>query len=151
MKTRTKEGARRTPYDGQRELVNAVFGKTKPPITLSKEELLKEKPSPSLALAKFFRMHPAELQYIIARLVSLAKAGDLKAIDIIFDRLDGLPQQSLNVTGELPVTLKFVPFKEIEKQEDAPQITMSTEPNVIEAHIIEMETDNETIGQRKAN
>ncbi|WP_413711753.1 DUF5681 domain-containing protein [Rhizobium sp. Rhizsp82] len=41
-----------------------------------------------------------QLEHICAKLVSMAKNGDLASIDRVFDRLEGKPSQSLNIGGQ---------------------------------------------------
>lgn len=40
---------------------------------------------------------------IVKALVEKAKEGDLKAVDIVFDRVDGKAEQTINLDGELTV------------------------------------------------
>jgi hypothetical protein len=65
-------------------------------------------------LKNHFSLHPQELQAILRKLVSLARMGDLRAIDMIINRLDGLPVQNHTVSGELPIRLQFVPYNLID-------------------------------------
>jgi hypothetical protein len=41
-----------------------------------------------------------QLEHICAKLVSMAKNGDLASIDRVFDRLEGKPSQALNIGGQ---------------------------------------------------
>ncbi len=40
---------------------------------------------------------------IVKALIAKAKEGDLKAVDIVFDRVDGKAEQTINLDGELTV------------------------------------------------
>ena len=56
-------------------------------------------PSLLTALKKHLEAHPEEVDQIVTTLVSMARAGDLKAIEIVGDRLDGKPTQRSEISG----------------------------------------------------
>ena len=56
-------------------------------------------PSLLVALRKRLEAHPEEVEQIVTTLVSMARSGDLKAIEIVGDRLDGKPTQRSEITG----------------------------------------------------
>ncbi len=56
-------------------------------------------PSLLVALRKRLEAHPEEVDQIVNTLVDMARAGDLKAIEIVGDRLDGKPTQRSEISG----------------------------------------------------
>ena len=56
----------------------------------------------------------SELQIIIDKLYQKAKGGDLRAIEMIFDRLEGKPTQMANVNFNNPVSsVQLVESKDV--------------------------------------
>ena len=56
-------------------------------------------PSLLAALKQRLAEHPEEVDAIIDQLISMAVGGELKAIEIVGDRLDGKPTQRSEITG----------------------------------------------------
>jgi len=56
-------------------------------------------PSLLVALKKRLEAHPEEINAIVGELIGAARAGDLKAIEIVADRLDGKPTQRSEISG----------------------------------------------------
>jgi hypothetical protein len=55
------------------------------------------------------RAGPETAQEIADKLIALAKAGNMAAMKYVYDRLDGMPRQSVQVSGgENPIGLIFV-------------------------------------------
>ncbi len=56
-------------------------------------------PSLLAALKHRLEANPEEVDQIVMVLVSMARAGDLKAVEIVADRLDGKPTQRSEISG----------------------------------------------------
>lgn len=52
------------------------------------------------AMLREAAQNPDRLRRIIEKLFGLAEEGDLKAVEIIFDRLDGKPRQAVELSGD---------------------------------------------------
>ena len=57
--------------------------------------------SPRTELRKALAKHPKRAKKIIEDLITRAEQGDQRAIEMIFDQLDGKPTQPLEVSGGL--------------------------------------------------
>ncbi len=91
-------------------------------------------------LKVYLRKHPMDMQAILAKIVTMARAGDLRAIDMILNRVEGLPVQQHVISGELPVQLIFVPYNQASgSSTDAPakEIGPEVSPTLIEGQFSE--------------
>lgn len=66
-----------------------------------------------LLLKRHFKKHPEDAQAIVDALVNLGKAGDMRAIEQLIDRIDGRVVERHAIEGEMPVLIQFIPAQRL--------------------------------------
>lgn len=94
--------------------------------------------TPSLVrlLRKRLIKHPEDAEAIVNALVRLGKAGDMRAIEHLFDRIDGKMVERHEIAGEMPVRIQFVPAEGL--------LEIATEPSLMLEKGYDEETEERT-------
>ncbi len=82
-------------------------------------------PSLSRALKRRLREHPEEEEAIVDVVIKLGLIGDMRALELIWERVDGKVVEKHLVEGEMPVMIQLVPARHIleDRNEDKPLLS----------------------------
>ena len=104
-------------------------------------------PSLSRALKKRLRDHPDEEDKIIRAAIKCALMGDMRATELLWNRLDGKVAERHAFEGEHPVTIMFIPASQL-IEGTAIEIGVEPAPQLTEGQATEIE--NKRIDEENA-